>query len=148
MPCADRVINFSVPWSRYQLFSTLYKTCYKSIFVSTTVKENWEGQEEMLSEKNGDEWKNISFLLIFFSSRFFISWGFMDLVLLGNSLVGSVALNMSCADLDINRNAFWNKLGLFSALHVPCANLLSILVPSQADWISFLLCSCLLKTSF
>ena len=30
----------------------------------------------------------------------------MDLVLLGNSLVGSVALNMSCADLDINRNAF------------------------------------------
>ena len=30
----------------------------------------------------------------------------MDLVLLENSIVGSVALNMSCADLDINRNAF------------------------------------------
>ena len=30
----------------------------------------------------------------------------MDLVLLGNSLVENVALNMSCADLDINRNAF------------------------------------------
>ena len=74
-----------------------------------------------------------SSLLGFSSHEFLWIWCYLEIALWE-------ALNMSCADLDINCNAFWSKLDLFSALHVPCVNLVINLMAFWIWW-KVLFCS-------